>query len=87
MGDNLFLFTSSSYNPNIVSMEESFIFYFGDGRSNFRFSGFIYDYGFDLIQSEKFIYIDFGFKNQIKFFLPFFYSFYPFRLKSASLLF
>ena len=71
----------------LVEIPRNFAFYFGDGKSNFRFSGFMYDYDFDLVQSESFIFIDFGFKRQIKFFLPFFYSFYPFVLKSSSLLF
>lgn len=70
-----------------IEIQRNFPFYFGDGKSNFRHSGFMYDYGFDLVQSESFINIDFGLKRQIKFFLPFFYCFYPFYFKSSSLLF
>lgn len=70
-----------------IEVQRNFPFYFGDGKYNLRYSGFMYDYGFDLVQSESFINIDFGLKHQIKFFLPFFYCFYPFYFKSSSLLF
>lgn len=76
------------FNEAVVThIERSFPYYFGDGKKDFRFCGFMYDYGFDLVQSEHFINIDFGLKHQIRFFLPYFYSFFPYYLKSSSLLF